>query len=154
MVINYLNSHTDEVAARMAQLEAELQFLKSRIQAQIKTIIVPHLGMRRMIIDRNIIMIKSDSNYSEIYLVNNEKILTSKTLKYWQNKLDTDMFIRCHASYLVNKAYIITAQASTRTLTLIESNTALVSRRLSSNICKQLSDQPTCKVKNIFKNQD
>lgn len=51
-------------------------------------------------------MVKSESNYSVIFTNSGEKILTSKTLKYWHTKLNDSDLIRVHASYLVNRKYI------------------------------------------------
>jgi two-component system LytT family response regulator len=53
-----------------------------------------------------IIFISADSNYSTLYLVNGKKIMTSKTLKVWEDKINHPFFIRCHRSYLVNVKYI------------------------------------------------
>lgn len=53
-----------------------------------------------------IIFISADSNYSTLYLVNGKKIMTSKTLKVWEDKIDHPFFVRCHRSYLVNVKFI------------------------------------------------
>ena len=53
-----------------------------------------------------IIFIKSDSNYSSIYLNSGEILFTSKTLKDWQRKIDHSFFIRCHNSFLINRIHV------------------------------------------------
>lgn len=53
-----------------------------------------------------IIFIQADSNYSILHLVNGKKIMTSKTLKVWENKISHPFFIRCHRSYYINISYI------------------------------------------------
>ncbi len=53
-----------------------------------------------------IIFIAADSNYSTLYLANGKNIMTSKTLKVWEDKINHLFFIRCHRSYLVNVKYI------------------------------------------------
>lgn len=59
------------------------------------------------IIDYNeIIFCKSDNNYSEIILQNHRKIIASKTLKYFEEMLPGNIFIRVHKSYLVNINHI------------------------------------------------
>jgi len=45
---------------------------------------------------------KSNSNYTEVYLKNDEYILVSKTLKSVELGLNLYNFFRCHQSYLVN----------------------------------------------------
>ncbi len=54
----------------------------------------------------SILYLKSESNYTYIYFTNNEKVLVSKTLKYLQGKIDSPMFLRIHASYYINAAYL------------------------------------------------
>ena len=57
---------------------------------------------------QNILYCKADDNYTELFLVNNQKKLVSKTLKYFEDILHENGFARIHKSYLVNVAYIAT----------------------------------------------
>ena len=54
----------------------------------------------------DILYCKADDNYTELYLINNQKKLVSKTLKYFEEMLADNGFARIHKSYLVNVAYI------------------------------------------------
>ncbi len=56
---------------------------------------------------QDIIYAKADDNYTEIYLINNQKKLVSKTLKYFDDALQNNGFARIHKSYLVNINTII-----------------------------------------------
>ena len=53
----------------------------------------------------NIIRLESDSNYTNIFLVGNKKITSSKLLKDYENILSTNFF-RSHKSFIVNLDYI------------------------------------------------
>jgi two-component system LytT family response regulator len=53
-----------------------------------------------------IIFIKASSNYSIIYFNDNKSIVTSKTLKYYENILHDKKFLRVHSSYLINLSFI------------------------------------------------
>ena len=53
----------------------------------------------------NILFLKSDSNYTEIYTNDDKQFIASKTLKSLQSKLG-DFFIRVHQSYIVNILFI------------------------------------------------
>ncbi len=53
-----------------------------------------------------IIRCKADSNYTFFYLLNKKSILTSKTLKEYEDILSDHEFIRVHKSHLVNKKYV------------------------------------------------
>lgn len=53
-----------------------------------------------------IIYCKSDSNYCELHLTGNRRIVASKTLKYFESNLPLSQFYRVHKSYLVNLHHI------------------------------------------------
>ncbi|MFT4735173.1 MAG: DNA-binding LytR/AlgR family response regulator [Algoriphagus sp.] len=50
---------------------------------------------------KSIIYIKSDMDYTFLYLTDT-KHLSSETLKYWQDSLNPDFFLRIHKSYIIN----------------------------------------------------
>tara|TARA_B110000046_G_C13022385_1_gene411907 strand:+ start:4912 stop:5667 length:756 start_codon:yes stop_codon:yes gene_type:complete len=53
-----------------------------------------------------IIRCKSDNNYTTFHLENGQKILVSKTLKYYADMLKEHAFLRVHQSHLINTKYI------------------------------------------------
>jgi two-component system, LytTR family, response regulator len=54
-----------------------------------------------------LVMIKGDGAYSEIYLDTGEKLIVSKNLKYFGEMLGSmTQFFRCHKSYLVNTRHV------------------------------------------------
>ena len=53
-----------------------------------------------------IVRCKSDNNYTEIYLADGEKIISSKTLKDYCMMLEDQGFFRIHQSHLVRLSYI------------------------------------------------
>lgn len=55
----------------------------------------------------DIVYCDADGPYTTFYLVNNEKILISKTLKEFDELLETKGFFRTHKSYLVNISKIV-----------------------------------------------
>jgi len=60
----------------------------------------------RIIEVTNILYLKSDSNYTEIYLRDGSKIVTSVTLKRYEVKLDPFDFIRVHNSHIIQQSQI------------------------------------------------
>jgi len=52
-----------------------------------------------------IIYIKSDTDYTELFL-KNKKHLTSESLRYWEQTLDNVIFTRIHKSYIINTTKI------------------------------------------------
>ncbi len=93
--------------AHINTLSAELdQYRRNTKISPIDYIFVFANKSNKKIWIKDIIMIKSESNYSIIHTILGEKILTSKTLKYWQEKTQESDLIRVHASYLINRRYI------------------------------------------------
>lgn len=53
-----------------------------------------------------IIRCKADNNYTTFHIENGQKILVSKTLKYFADMLKEHGFLRVHQSHLINVKYI------------------------------------------------
>ena len=69
-------------------------------------IVIPSRNGYEIIKKDNIIMIKAESNYSNIYLNSDSTRLISSTLKDLTAKLDDGNFMRVHQSYLINLNYL------------------------------------------------
>lgn len=54
----------------------------------------------------DIIRCKSDNNYTTFCFKNKEKLLVSKTLKFYADLLKESRFLRVHQSRLINTKYI------------------------------------------------
>lgn len=54
----------------------------------------------------DICCIKASGSYSEVMLSDRTTSITSKTLKYFEDRLPTNVFFRCHKSFLVNLNHI------------------------------------------------
>jgi DNA-binding LytR/AlgR family response regulator len=59
------------------------------------------------IITADILYIKSDADYTELFLVESKKYLSSESLRYWSENLDPQQFMRVHKSYIINTAKIV-----------------------------------------------
>ena len=70
------------------------------------TLAVPSLDGIEFVPVDEIMYLKSDGNYCNIFLVDDKKIYVSKTLKHFANLLDGFGFIRIHQSYFVNVRFI------------------------------------------------
>ena len=60
----------------------------------------------RFIEAEKIIRCESSNNYTTFFLVNGQKIMTSKPIYKYEEMLSDYGFIRCHQSHLVNKKFI------------------------------------------------
>jgi two-component system LytT family response regulator len=84
-----------------------------------------------------IIQIQSDSNYSTFYLDDGSKILTSKTLKYWETTLMHPDLVRIHKSNLININKIKVVNVGNSEITLTANLTLKYSRMSKSDLlCK------------------
>lgn len=54
----------------------------------------------------DIIYIKSDADYTEIF-IQAKKYLSSEPLRYWLENLDQNQFVRVHKSYIINTSKIV-----------------------------------------------
>lgn len=55
---------------------------------------------------RDIIRLESNSNYTHFYFINGKKLISSRTLGYYEDILPEDKFCRIHHSSLVNIDYV------------------------------------------------
>lgn len=68
-----------------------------------KCIIINLSHSTRFIKVKDIICLAAEGSYCTLYLKNNEKLLASKNLKYFEERLlDFPHFFRCHKSYIIN----------------------------------------------------
>jgi two-component system, LytTR family, response regulator len=72
-----------------------------------KRIAVPSGNAIKFIDTENIVFLKADSSYTEIYFTDGTQLVVSRTLKNFDDIFDTSgPFFRCHKSYIANITYI------------------------------------------------
>ncbi|MCU0323771.1 MAG: LytTR family DNA-binding domain-containing protein [Spirosomaceae bacterium] len=86
-------------------LELLLANMRAGVQVR-KTVAVPTVEGLEFIATDDIIYIEADSSYTWINLVNQEKIIVSRTLKDIELLLKGQNFARIHQSYLVNLQHV------------------------------------------------
>jgi len=82
-------------------------------------IIVAHKDIVHVIDQSQIIYCQSDNSYTNLYLLNGQKILVVKSLAKFSAELDSSMFIRVNQSFLINKEYIQTVNKRNKTIDLL-----------------------------------
>lgn len=104
-----------------------------------KRLAIPQLGKTIYIEFDDIVFCKSDGNYTEINLVNNQKETCSKKIKDVEEQLN-DNFFRVHNSYLVNIIYIKEfVKSEGLYLVLKDGNTIPVSRSKKNKLIQTLN---------------
>jgi two-component system LytT family response regulator len=121
--VDYLRSLVAELSDKLNTIDRQ-----NNKEFKVKSIFIKTNGLGRYINIKDIIMIKADSNYSHLYLLNGESFLTSKTLKYWQEKCADPFLQRIHKSYLINTAFIVSVEQKTGKVNMVNGHLACSSR--------------------------
>lgn len=86
----------------------------------------------------SIVRIEASSNYCKLFLTNGQILVTAKVLKWFEEKLPPEAFMRLHRSHLVNNHYLLRNQPVKKGLVLVNGDYIQVSRRRKKNIVNQL----------------
>ncbi|MBN2682773.1 MAG: response regulator transcription factor [Bacteroidales bacterium] len=90
---------------RLSEIEKKLEALLSNRKSVEKLALPSSNGILLVKID-DIIRCESDSNYTNIFLQNKQKILVTKTLKDYDDILSDVGFFRVHKSHLINLRFV------------------------------------------------
>ncbi|MCX8526450.1 LytTR family DNA-binding domain-containing protein [Chryseobacterium formosus] len=70
-------------------------------------IVLPTQEAMHVVKFEQIIRCETSGSYTTFFLIDGKKIIVSKSLKYYEDLLDPNFFIRIHQSHLININYII-----------------------------------------------
>jgi len=93
-----------------------------------KRLVLKNLDKVHVVNIDDIIYVKSDNNYSTFYLKDVKKIVVSKTIKSFEEKLKGLHFLRSHQSYLVNLNYIQSFDKKNDTIILSDNSNIPISQ--------------------------
>lgn len=82
----------------------------------------------------DIIRLEGDSSYSHIHLRNGKRFVASKTLKYMEEMLEGQGFLRTHKSHLINTAYLSHVSADHTMAVMSDGSEVEVARRKKDEI--------------------
>jgi len=86
-------------------LEVLLNNIKN-IHQPLNRIALPTLEGLEFVIVKDIIRLESDSNYTTFFLTGSRKIVSSKTMKEYEELLEEHSFIRIHNSHIINTEHL------------------------------------------------
>jgi two-component system, LytTR family, response regulator len=101
---------------------------------------VPDGQTYRLLSPEDIIRIEAHSNYSKIFLADNKTLTVSKTLKNYEDQLESYNFFRPHKSHLVNVNAILGYSRSTLELQLNDGSYIPISRTKLTELIKELNN--------------
>jgi two-component system, LytTR family, response regulator len=93
-----------------------------------KCIVVNLSGSTKFIKVKDIVMLAAEGSYCQIYLNNGEKLLTSKNLKHFEDRLaHIPFFFRSHKSYMINLKKVLEYNKSENNVVLQDKIYGMVS---------------------------
>jgi two-component system, LytTR family, response regulator len=114
-------------------------YLKQNTSDADKCILVNLTGVTRFIKVKDIVMLEADGSYCNIFLVNNEKVTTSKNLKHYEEALmGFPNFFRCHKSNIVNLKFITEINRGDGEILLEKNLKAMLSSDKTDTLIKKL----------------
>ena len=83
---------------------------------------------------------QSESNYTQIWLNNGSKLLSCKTLKRFEDRLDASQFLRIHKSYIINVEQVARFDTSLNKVDMKDGSHVPVSRARKSILMQYLKN--------------
>lgn len=114
---------------KIALLEKQLAALQES-KSKNTGVMVHSNGSHHLVFPDQIKYLTSESNYSYIFLNAGLKIFTSKTLKYWLDKFESENIIRIHRGIAVSASCISKINKSDKTILLDDGTSLPYSRNL------------------------
>lgn len=91
--LNHVKPHDDLDPARKAIVDPAEEEEKISIPTRSGYIFIEN---------KDIVYFKADENYTEIMLSNGKRVISSKTIKRYEEKMNTNIFFRTHKSFIIN----------------------------------------------------
>ncbi|WP_394750266.1 LytR/AlgR family response regulator transcription factor [Spongiimicrobium salis] len=88
------------------QEQLQVFFHNFNASTQEKKMVLKNLEATHIVNINDILYVQSDNNYSSFHIMDGRKIMVSKTLKSFEDKLGKHQFFRIHQSYLINLNHI------------------------------------------------
>jgi two-component system, LytTR family, response regulator len=104
-VNRYIKKQERHPALQLKLLQQNLQSQQAWVD---KKIVIPSGQSLHFFNPADVVMIKGEAAYSEIYLSNGNKLLASRNLKHFEEMLaDIPIFFRSHKSYIINMNHVL-----------------------------------------------
>jgi len=151
--LKMLNKSCLEVLKIAKQCNVSVVFLNNKAKDQTEQV-VETVGQKnsiklrledgiRILKFKDIIRLQAVSNYTFFYTTLSTKpFISSKTLKFYEQRLGDGQFIRTHRTHLVNKAFVQSYHGGTPKILLLSNNDkVIISRRKLTSVLKTIDTQ-------------
>jgi DNA-binding LytR/AlgR family response regulator len=82
----------------------------------------------------NVILLKSDTNYTTFHLSQGKAKVVAHTMKYFEKVLQSHGFLRVHRSFMINPIYVKEYNSVDEVFTMTNGHIANISRRRKRNL--------------------
>lgn len=102
----------DDVVKRLLQkdskddLEERLRVLEANMQSVPKRLVLKSAEKYKVVQQEEVVYLKADNTYTMVYSKDDEAVLVSQSIKYFEEILPTNMFMRTHRSYIINLSHV------------------------------------------------
>lgn len=124
---------------RISYLENELQKMRTAAAESNKKIRIRQANRLITASPNEILYIQSANNYSRIFMKGGAQFYTSRTLKSWERELSSEIFLRCHRTFLVNRDSISEINRFKKELILTDGASVPTSRRFQKSCLSAIS---------------
>ena len=119
--LNLVFDKLNEKLQQKKKLEDYKKLLQQVTDKSFNQVVIPELGNRRVVNVNDIIAIKADGAYSEIFLTKGKNVITSKNLKHFESILASkSFFFRAHRTWVINLNHIRAFNKGEKTVTMFE----------------------------------
>jgi two-component system LytT family response regulator len=121
--------------------DAGVKNLLANLQQQNKTyhkLALPTTNGLHFFLPQDIIRCEGMSNYTKFYFSNHHSIITSKTIKEYEEILIPHKFIRTHKSHLINAEFVSAYASQSSNIIMKDGSLVEVSRRRKKEVLEEL----------------
>ncbi len=99
----------EQTVKNIEDQEAQYGLLKKYLKQSpnIDRLVIPSDTHKKTIMFSEILFLKSDGGYSLFYTIDGHHIITSRSIKYYDEILPSNFFFRTHKSFIVNFEHIL-----------------------------------------------
>lgn len=139
VIIRVSQEHQRSASRRATELMTTIPISKDFKPDRIA---IRQIDSLKLIYYADLMYVEADSNYSKFYTTTKDRITTSMTLKEVEETLQSEVFLRCHKSYLVNRDFVDEVSGGEKAFLTMRNGTQIpIARRRAKEVTRLLSQR-------------
>jgi DNA-binding LytR/AlgR family response regulator len=130
-----LTKELDSITKNIGKISKDIESFKCLLPDKI---FLPTANGILFVRTLEVVYCEADSNYTNLYLRNGQKITVSKTLKDIESLLPQQCFYRVHSSFIINLSYIQKYNKGQSTIVMENGKEVYLSKRKKEGFSKRL----------------